>query len=445
MLTKPSHRIGWYLWLLLVVISPASTKAAGAAWFVCIIWSFWIAYSKPKLEARTPSTRAIYHATDLLLWWFALAFVIRTIGQFYWWDNWEYRHFDARMLFTAFTLHLLVRRLRPTLKVRSELVIALGLTCIPALFVTLNYIHGLKIPTNIIPWAYGMALFSLVLASMQFAPNSNEKKTEDTISLTTHWFAITGALLLLVAIWMAGVRGAYLAVLWITLTVLFNLRHMLKIRNVNHKFLLLSILVVTISLGLLIKTVPNVYKTPEVLTNENSEARIYEPPHVRINKVLTELHRFQTGQKDTSIGLRLHFVEKSIDAISQKPWIGYGIEQRTYLVNKWGDDVNPSLFKEMTHAHNEYLNSILDYGILGGATTLSYLLGFLFAAFALRQKNSALSITFAGIFFATFTTFLTNTNTLHNYTSVTLGLALFYSFVIHLPLEKSSSSSTLTG
>lgn len=444
MLTKPSHRLGWYLWLLLVVISPASTKVAGAAWFVCIVWSFWFAYSTPKLEANTAHTRAIYHATDLLLWWFALAFVLRTIGQIYWWDNWEYRHFDARMLFSALALHLLVRRLRPTPRVRTELVIALGLTCIPALFVTLNYIQGLHIPTNIIPWTYGMVLFAIVLASIQFVPNSNEIKTHSTVSVTTHWFAITGTLLLLVAIWMAGVRGAYLAVAWIILTVLFNLRHMLKIRRINHKLLWLSFFVVTVSLGLLIKTVPDVYKTPEVITNENPEARIYEPPHIRIEKVLTELHKFQTDRKDSSIGLRLHFVEKSIDAFLQKPWIGHGIEQRTELVNKWGDDVNPLLFKEMTHTHNEYLNAILDYGMLGGAATLAYLFGLLFAAFALRRTNSALSITFAGICFATFTTFLTNANTLHNYTSVTLGLALFFSFVIYLPFEKYSHSSTHT-
>jgi uncharacterized membrane-anchored protein YitT (DUF2179 family) len=81
----------------------------------------------------------------------------------------------------------------------------------------------------------------------------------------------------------------------------------------------------------------------------------------------------------------------------------------------------------MTHTHNEYLNAILDYGVLGGAALLSYLLGLMLAVFTLWRVNVPLTVTLASFCFATFSTFLTNANTLHNYTSVTLGLALLYS------------------
>jgi O-antigen ligase len=96
----------------------------------------------------------------------------------------------------------------------------------------------------------------------------------------------------------------------------------------------------------------------------------------------------------------------------------------------------------LTHTHNEYLNAVLDYGVLGGAALLSYLLGLMLAAFALWRVNVALSLTIASFCFATFSTFLTNANTLHNYTSVTLGLALLCAVVFFTrstPLDASAS------
>jgi hypothetical protein len=84
----------------------------------------------------------------------------------------------------------------------------------------------------------------------------------------------------------------------------------------------------------------------------------------------------------------------------------------------------------------------LDYGVLGGAALLSYLLGLMLAIFTLWRINFPLTVTFASFCFATFSTFLTNANTLHNYTSVTLGLALLCAVVFFTrstPLDASAS------
>lgn len=416
-----TQQLGWYLWLLMVVLSPALIKVAGAAWIIAILWCLWLVHAQPKLHADTPSAQALYRATDFILWFFVLAFVLRTIGQAYWWDNWEYRHFDARMIFTAIAVHIFVRRLTFTTKRRNELVLALALTSITALYVVFEFLRIHTSPTTIIPWAYGMVLFSIVLASVRLMSESTPTKVTTAI----FWLSSTGAVLFLIAVLLSGVRGAYFAALWVACIVAFSLRHALSLRLFKNKYLWISSVIVALGLGILIKNVPQVYQIPQA----------------RIAIAIAEIKGFQDDKRNSSVGLRLHFMEKGLEAYLKKPWLGYGIEQRTQLVNQWGTDVDPSL-TEMTHTHNEYLNAVLDYGVLGGATLLSYLLGLMLAAFALWRTNVALALTLAGFCFATFSTFLTNANGLHNYTSVTLGLALLCSVFIFARLTPSDASAS---
>lgn len=416
-----TQQLVWYLWLLLLVLSPASTKVAGAAWVIAILWSLWLAQTQPKLPADTLAVQTLYHATDFILWFFVLAFVLRTIGQAYWWDNWEYRHFDARMLFTAIAMHIFVRRIAFSTKRRNELVLALTLSSLTSLYVIFEYFRIRTPPTNIIPWAYGMMLFSILLASVRLMPESAQTKATTTID----WLSSTAAVLFLIAVLLSGVRGAYFAALWVVCIVAFSLRHTLSLRIFKNKYLWISSVVVALSLGILIKSVP----------------QVYEIPQARIAIAIAELKGFQDNKRNSSVGIRLHFVEKGIEAYMEKPWLGYGIERRTQLVNQWGIDADPSL-TEMKHAHNEYVNAILDYGVLGGAALLSYLLGLMLAAIALWRVNVALTVTLTGLCFATFSTFLTNVNGLHNYTSVMLGLALLCSVFFFAKSTPSDASAS---
>ncbi len=406
---QSAHQLGWYLWLALVAFSPASTKAAGAAWVMAIVWSFWLAGTTPVIEASTAGRRELYRATTVIFWCFAAAFVLRTIGQLYWEDSWAYRHFDVRMLLTAIALHILVRRINIQTKFRRELVTALALSCIPALIVSYRWIQELSIPTNIIPWAFGMSLFALVLASYKLSPEPlTEKK-----SLALNRIATAGSLLLLTAIVLAGVRGAYLAVIWVFCVLLFSFRQDISLKRLNSRRLWLSYAGIAVFLGILFISIPE----------------LHEIPKKRITTALNEINSFKEDQRGTSVGLRLHFLERGVESFAQHPLLGVGIEKRNQLVDQWSREAKFP-FDEMEHTHNEYLNSVIDYGILGGGATLSYLLGILLAALIVRRVNVVLSLTLAGICFATFTTFFTNTNTLHNFTSVTLGLALIYSIIL---------------
>jgi hypothetical protein len=69
-------------------------------------------------------------------------------------------------------------------------------------------------------------------------------------------------------------------------------------------------------------------------------------------------------------------------------------------------------------------------------------MGLIVAAFILWRINVALSLLFAGICFTTLTTFLTNVNTLHNFTSVALGLSLVYALVLFVTPQVTDSTPT---
>lgn len=424
MFTTRAHQLGWYLWLLLVVLSPASTKAAGAAWIMAVVWSFSLALTEPKIEAKNTQTKALYRAIDILLWCFSLAFVLRTLGQAYWWDSWEYRHFDIRMLLTAISLHFLVRRFRLTALMRTELVTALALTCIPALFIANRYSPVLETgtPTSPIAWAYGLVLFALVLVTVRLAPFTLQGKR----SIATNVLAAVSTIVLIIAVLIVGVRGTYFAMFAVVCIFVISLGYSpFEQRFKSKRFLLFGIIFI-LSLVALFKTAP----------------QVLEVTKHRTTKAIAEISAFKSDKRDTSVGLRLHFIEKGIEAFSQKPWVGHGIEQRVQLVNQWGLDVNPLVFTKMTHSHNEYLNAVLDYGVLGGAAVLLYLMGLIIAAFMLWRTHVALSLLFAGICFATLTTFLTNVNSLHNFTSVALGLSLVYALVLFVTPQVTDSTST---
>lgn len=396
----------WYAWLFLIIFSPASTKLAGTAWVLLIVWAFWLRATHPRRTEQSHYTLALERASSLILLCCVTAFVSRTIGQLYWGDGWNYRHFDIRMLLTGVALYIVIRYAPNLLSRRNELLVALSLASISAVLTAYFYrTHG---PTNQIPWAYGMALFAVVLSAAS---------VNKTLPLNLKWLSILGATLFCAAILIVGVRGAFFAVLWVGGTILyvlfrnFSFKTLFNIRNA------LAIIGVLATVFVLVQTLPQVLHTPKQ----------------RVLQALSEIHSFQDAKKNTSVGLRLHFLDKGTETLSQFPLMGVGVQQRFKLLLGWSKEVNYSNEGNF-HAHNEYLNSLLDYGVFGGIATIAYLIAMGFAAFKLRKFNAPMAIGLAGCCFATATTFLTNTDTLHNYSSVTLGLALlFILFLFPIP------------
>lgn len=87
-----------------------------------------------------------------------------------------------------------------------------------------------------------------------------------------------------------------------------------------------------------------------------------------------DIARYQKGDTETSIGLRLEFYKNSLQLIKHSPWIGYGT------------GAFPQAYRELTgftageraavNPHNDYLGVMVELGLLG----LIALLALLFAA-----------------------------------------------------------------
>jgi O-antigen ligase len=88
----------------------------------------------------------------------------------------------------------------------------------------------------------------------------------------------------------------------------------------------------------------------------------------RIDQAVTEArdYRVQFAPGETSIGIRLHFAKRSLDALAQRPVLGAG-------TGAWGEAFyeatasDPTFFHDRAHQHphNEYLMLAVQLGPLG--------------------------------------------------------------------------------
>lgn len=73
----------------------------------------------------------------------------------------------------------------------------------------------------------------------------------------------------------------------------------------------------------------------------------------------------QTNKIKGSVEQRLHFIETSLKAIKDKPWLGYGTGSYEYA---WGKQVekNPSgIMPRSTNPHNHHVLILVQFGLLG--------------------------------------------------------------------------------
>jgi O-antigen ligase len=131
---------------------------------------------------------------------------------------------------------------------------------------------------------------------------------------------------------------------------------------------------------------------------------------------------------NTSVGARLYMWQRSVDATFESPWIGYGREGRLSHLRQWGDEASSPVVKSLGHLHNEYLHTLLDHGLWGLASFLSYSLGLVLMVRKLRAtgdiKNKSLAAGLASVLFLHMSAALTNMNFAHNYYPTILSLAV---------------------
>lgn len=105
----------------------------------------------------------------------------------------------------------------------------------------------------------------------------------------------------------------------------------------------------------------------------------------RINSAQYDITRYFSGEKKhTSLGIRLDLWKSALFTVSESPFIGVGKDQRKEIRKIHGDlgliDMKTS--RETYHAHNQFLENLSVYGIVG----LIALLGIIFYPLYLFDK-----------------------------------------------------------
>lgn len=415
----------WPKWLLLVLLalliaSPASTKVAGAAWFLIVLAGFWAALRLPVvLSVKTSLVQSS------LLWLSAclLALLFQAVATYYWADPWGDRHVEIRLLFGAVATFALVRRLQLSPLQRTWLTHALALACWVALGI--SYIYGRATPTNAIPWAAGVSFFVCVLLSLSLqsgVPNWQRGA----------WgFSVLAGM---AAVLLSQSRGSYGLVLWVVLFAGTVAVQQLVLRHRNFGKMLKngvarrmgSGIVAAIFLAVVLVSFP----------------RIHEEPLARVQAALRDIRgmsapsQTQAQAINTSVGARLHMWRRALKEIAHAPLLGHGSKARIAWIHQLGESDGSDAIKSLDHLHNDPLTTVFDHGLLG---LLSYLsIGIALAWIALRRalSDTVLRSSVAGILWMHLSSGLTNTNFGHNFYGVMLALSLAIAWILQSTKQK---------
>lgn len=403
----------WWLFLLLLIFAPASTKMAGTGWFLLVCMGVWTCWRRPVIPADSPELEVLYSGARYWLYFCLAAFLFKAVGMIYWGDPWGTRHFDFRILLIALSLHALVTRIRLTRVQIEWLVIALSLASLSA--ITVSYLHAQyewPTPSNRINWAGGLAMLACVLLPIAGTPLK-----------LSHWrfFPLVGVVAYVAAILMSGARGAYLAFPWIAACAVVVLRQRLSDEG-SRKVVLKLVLMVSLAVAAASWFAP----------------KILEVPQQRIATAIAEVRAVLSSSGpgldaiDTSIGARIYMWQRSVEKIQASPLMGYGREQRIAFIKEWGAEADAHIVQDQTHLHNEYINGMVDHGVFGLLSTLTYMVGLAWLAWHLRKCVPMMAMSIGGLAFIHIMMSFTDANSQTNNYSVMIGLTLSSAFFLRL-------------
>jgi O-antigen ligase len=387
---------------VLVAMTSVHTKIAGLAWLCIVLGGVYTVFTRARflrgdLSQLAPPQDPVVSAATLWLLFTTLALALKAVAVLYWNSGWEERHAEIRLFLGALGSFGLAGY---AINNRSQAALAMGLcgACLAAVALLFLY-GGDGAPTNRIPWASGASL--LIIASLGAALIA--EKLQRVILLLSSGLAAFGVIA------FSDTRGAYpVGLIWtITLFSMFitprgdEARAQGTAWKTKTKSLLTSGLVSLALLGVL------------------SSQGVLEGTYARVAAVKSELGAYIQGDADsinTSVGARLHMYSLSAPVIVDNlPW-GIGKDERLALIHRWGEELNSPVIIRLGHLHNEYLQTLLENGLWGLASFLSYTVGMLFAARRLWQSDLKVSSK-ALVAIAAMHSLaeLTNMNFAHNY------------------------------
>ncbi|MFC0179626.1 O-antigen ligase family protein [Thorsellia kenyensis] len=277
--------------------------------------------------------------------------------------------------------------------------------------------------TNQIPWAAGISIVSLSIHILMLQ-NLNNK-----------WWQLLGwcnSLLILLTIFNIGVRGSYFYIVWLAFLMISSLFVIYR-----KKITLKSItIIVIIFFGLILLLS---FFGQGILNNGLQ----------RIEMAMVEIKKFiELGANgaNTSVGARLHMWSESIQFIKTDFWLGHGKDTTVEIIKEIGMTANSSIIKGLNQVHNEFIQAILTYGILGIISLLLYPAALIYFAWLIRIDKPSISISLIGVVFLFLTAGMTNANTYHNYfgTAFSISIGLIMSLYLRSILYYNPRSGSET-
>lgn len=420
----------WVPFLTLLACAPGSTKLAGLGWLLIVVAGLVCMVRMAIARDRfcTPEDPEILQAARTWLMFCLLAFFFKFVGVLYWSDPIGTRHFDFRMLLSALAIHFFVARVTIGRARSSALVVSLMVASIVGL--TFSYLHvsfDVDTPSNRINWAGGQVMLSWVLLSAA---------ASDALAARWRGLAAVGFLVFWMAVLLSGARSAYLSLPWVVAAGMMLLMSKTGPATRGRWLLLLTMGAAALTV-ILTLTSPKVVQVPMsriVLAVEQA-------------RVALGWETDQPRDVNTPVGSRLYMWQRSLEVIKESPWIGYGREQRIAFIKEWGREADAHIVKDQFHLHSEYINGMVDHGVVGLASTASYMIGLLVVAWRLRRRHGLMSLAVAGVAFTHITMSITNANSQTNNYSVVFGLAMMLIFLFRFggirPKESSAQDAPL--
>lgn len=157
-----------------------------------------------------------------------------------------------------------------------------------------------------------------------------------------------------------------------------------------------------------------------------SQTSVIDTFFKRINSSSVNLAAYwqdpQNAGNATGISVRLSTWSESLVWIEKRPWIGWGGKGRRLVISKT-DHLSESIKPRFGHLHNSYLDTTINYGLLGLSVMLA-LLGYMVFAIYYLWKQQAVSHGGA-LFFSMFLVYWLAVNSFESYMFYSSGSFIF--------------------
>ena len=330
----------------------------------------------------------------------------------YWSGPWQERHAEWRLLLGAIGLYWLWHYRRLPRSWAVWVGHTLSLACLSAFILTAT-LGSNAAPTNRIPWAAGVSLFSLVLLTWSFG----EKRYG-------FWWRLA-SFLSLNAVFISGVRGSYLLlVVWPVTFYFLN-------RRCNVVIPRRRIGVVAFGSFLCL-----------ALTSWLPSA---ESPATRVKQVFDEVglsEQSTTLDVNSSNGARVLLWRAGFDSFAEDALLGIGPAGGKKLIKKTAEESQSNVVAELSHFHSDYIHTAVEFGIFGLLGFLVYGFGLGWCAFKFYRLGGApTAIGLASVLFIHLSTSLSNFNFGHNFYPTALSVAVSL-LLIHARLHIDGPSTS---